>query len=183
MKFQVLLAACTCAMHCTSALLPEREPPPLPGALLQHTQQSGFWNLAQTVKAPLFTCRLSGTVILYNKYILAYYGFPFPIALTMWHMTFSGVLAFLLVRLGYVGVRIRACCASLATSCSAWGLAASMLTSQRNSRAPSSSVAHEGHLLPPLPVLDTPDSGLLWHPLSGRLPYCRLRQAGSAAGM
>eukprot|EP00891_Asterochloris_glomerata_P000641 jgi/Astpho2/641/Aster-04482 len=46
---------------------------------------------------------LSGTVILYNKYILAYYGFPFPIALTMWHMTFSGVLAFLLVRLGYVG--------------------------------------------------------------------------------
>ena len=75
--------------------------------------------------------RLSGTVILYNKYILAYYGFPFPIALTMWHMTFSGVLAFLLVRLGYVGVSLRACCASLATSFRAWGLAVTILPSQQ----------------------------------------------------
>ena len=65
--------------------------------------------------------RLSGTVILYNKYILAYYGFPFPIALTMWHMTFSGVLAFLLVRLGFVGVSLWACCCTLclATCCPA----------------------------------------------------------------
>ena len=45
---------------------------------------------------------LSGTVILYNKWILAYYGFPYPISLTMWHMVFSSVLAFLCVRLGYV---------------------------------------------------------------------------------
>ena len=45
---------------------------------------------------------LSGTVILYNKWILAYYGFPYPISLTMWHMAFSAVLAFLCVRLGYV---------------------------------------------------------------------------------
>lgn len=29
-------------------------------------------------------------------------GFPFPIALTMWHMGFSGLLAFACVRLGYV---------------------------------------------------------------------------------
>lgn len=63
------------------------------------------------MRAPSIIYRLSGTVILYNKYILAYYGFPFPIALTMWHMTFSGVLAFLLVRLGYVGVSHRARCA------------------------------------------------------------------------
>ena len=34
---------------------------------------------------------LSGTVILYNKWILAYYGFPYPITLTMWHMAFSSV--------------------------------------------------------------------------------------------
>ena len=34
---------------------------------------------------------LSGTVILYNKYILAYGGFPYPITLTMWHMLFSSV--------------------------------------------------------------------------------------------
>ena len=45
---------------------------------------------------------LSGTVILYNKWILAYYGFPYPISLTMWHMAFSSVLAVLCVRLGYV---------------------------------------------------------------------------------
>lgn len=45
---------------------------------------------------------LSGTVILYNKWILAYYGFGYPITLTMWHMFFSSVLAFACVRLGYV---------------------------------------------------------------------------------
>jgi len=45
---------------------------------------------------------LSGTVILYNKWILAYYGFPYPITLTMWHMFFSGTLAFACVRGGYV---------------------------------------------------------------------------------
>ena len=131
------LSSPTCSVHLRYALhfssaarerasTSARSPSPAFSARL-----SGFLNLAQTVRAPSFTCRLSGTVILYNKYILAYYGFPFPIALTMWHMTFSGVLAFLLVRLGYVGVRVRACCASLATSYSAWGLAASMLTSQQ----------------------------------------------------
>lgn len=45
---------------------------------------------------------LSGTVILYNKWILAYYGFPYPISLTMWHMLFSSALAFICVRSGYV---------------------------------------------------------------------------------
>lgn len=45
---------------------------------------------------------LSGTVILYNKWILAYYGFDYPITLTMWHMLFSSVLAFACVRGGYV---------------------------------------------------------------------------------
>ena len=37
-----------------------------------------------------------------TRWILAYYGFPYPISLTMWHMAFSSVLAFLCVRLGYV---------------------------------------------------------------------------------
>lgn len=41
---------------------------------------------------------LSATVIMYNKWILAFYGFPFPIALTLWHMFFCSVLAFALVR-------------------------------------------------------------------------------------
>ncbi|XP_059274760.1 probable sugar phosphate/phosphate translocator At5g25400 [Lycium ferocissimum] len=43
---------------------------------------------------------LSFTVIVYNKYILdrKLYGWPFPISLTMIHMTFCSSLAFLLVR-------------------------------------------------------------------------------------
>lgn len=45
---------------------------------------------------------LSGTVIMYNKWILAFYGFPYPVTLTMWHMLFSSALAFLCVRTGYV---------------------------------------------------------------------------------
>ena len=40
---------------------------------------------------------LSGTVIIYNKWILAVFGFPYPVTLTMWHMGFSSVLAFALV--------------------------------------------------------------------------------------
>ncbi|KAK9805398.1 hypothetical protein WJX73_000561 [Symbiochloris irregularis] len=47
---------------------------------------------------------LSGTVILYNKWILspAHFGFSYPISLTLWHMAFSSVLAFALVRSGVV---------------------------------------------------------------------------------
>ena len=41
---------------------------------------------------------LSAGVILYNKYVLAFFGFPFPVALTMIHMAFCSLLAFLLVR-------------------------------------------------------------------------------------
>ncbi|CAN4076901.1 unnamed protein product [Withania somnifera] len=43
---------------------------------------------------------LSFTVIVYNKYILdrKLYGWPFPISLTMIHMTFCSSFAFLLVR-------------------------------------------------------------------------------------
>ena len=43
---------------------------------------------------------LSAAVILINKYVLAYSGFPFPIALTLTHMAFCASLAFLLVKLG-----------------------------------------------------------------------------------
>jgi len=41
---------------------------------------------------------LSAAVILFNKYILSVYGFPFPIALTMIHMGFCSTLAFVIVR-------------------------------------------------------------------------------------
>jgi drug/metabolite transporter (DMT)-like permease len=41
---------------------------------------------------------LSAAVILFNKYILSVYGFPFPVALTMVHMAFCSALAFVIVR-------------------------------------------------------------------------------------
>ncbi|KAK9145959.1 hypothetical protein Sjap_005862 [Stephania japonica] len=43
---------------------------------------------------------LSSGVILYNKWVLSpkYFDFPFPITLTMIHMGFSGLVAFLLIR-------------------------------------------------------------------------------------
>ena len=41
---------------------------------------------------------LSATVIVFNKYILTTYGFPYPIALTMMHMGFCSAVAFVLVR-------------------------------------------------------------------------------------
>ncbi|GAB4819493.1 hypothetical protein N2152v2_006539 [Parachlorella kessleri] len=45
---------------------------------------------------------LSGAVIMFNKYILAYGGFPYPITLTMWHMFFCATLAIGLVKSGKV---------------------------------------------------------------------------------
>ena len=56
------------------------------------------------------TCRAStlpfsfsnAGVILYNKHILAYSGFPYPISLTLWHMLFCASLAVGLVRSGRV---------------------------------------------------------------------------------
>jgi hypothetical protein len=41
---------------------------------------------------------ISIAVILFNKWLLAYSGFPYPIALTMWHMTFCSSIAFASVR-------------------------------------------------------------------------------------
>ena len=40
---------------------------------------------------------LSAAVILINKYVLAFSGFAYPVALTICHMGFCSVLAFLLV--------------------------------------------------------------------------------------
>ncbi len=41
---------------------------------------------------------ISMSVILFNKYILAYSGFKYPIALTMWHMVFCTTVSAVLVR-------------------------------------------------------------------------------------
>jgi hypothetical protein len=37
-------------------------------------------------------------VILFNKWLLAFAGFPFPITLTLWHMFFCSAAGFLCVR-------------------------------------------------------------------------------------
>ncbi len=39
-------------------------------------------------------------VILLNKYVLAYSGFPFPVALTLIHMAFCSLLAVALIKAG-----------------------------------------------------------------------------------
>jgi hypothetical protein len=41
---------------------------------------------------------LSILVIMFNKWVLAYSGFPFPMALVMWHMFFCSLVGFLAVR-------------------------------------------------------------------------------------
>lgn len=41
---------------------------------------------------------ISIAVILFNKWLLAYSGFPFPIALTLWHMFFCSCVGILAVR-------------------------------------------------------------------------------------
>eukprot|EP00899_Mesostigma_viride_P013908 jgi/Mesvir1/22518/Mv18543-RA.1 len=45
---------------------------------------------------------LSGLVIVYNKYLLSSYGFPFPITLTLYHMIFCSIIGFVIVRSGLV---------------------------------------------------------------------------------
>jgi hypothetical protein len=41
---------------------------------------------------------ISIAVILFNKWLLAYSGFPFPIALTVWHMLFCSCVGVIAVR-------------------------------------------------------------------------------------
>ena len=45
---------------------------------------------------------LSAGVIMINKYVLAYSGFPFPVSLTLIHMLFCASVATLLVVTGVV---------------------------------------------------------------------------------
>ena len=41
---------------------------------------------------------ISSSVILFNKWLLAFSGFPYPIALTLWHMVFCSTVGVLCVR-------------------------------------------------------------------------------------
>ena len=45
---------------------------------------------------------ISISVILFNKWLLAFSGFPYPITLTMWHMLFCSSVGFLCVTVGKV---------------------------------------------------------------------------------
>jgi hypothetical protein len=57
--------------------------------------------LKEVVKAysyVLLWMGISTSVIMFNKWVLAYSGFPFPIALTVWHMSFCSFIGFVCVR-------------------------------------------------------------------------------------
>ena len=50
---------------------------------------------------------ISMAVIMFNKWILAYSGFGYPVALTMWHMVFCTALVTVLVRVFKVTNRLK----------------------------------------------------------------------------
>ncbi|KAG2499145.1 hypothetical protein HYH03_002728 [Edaphochlamys debaryana] len=69
----------------------------------QATASREFWIQAAITYSYIFLwIFLSALVIMVNKYVLAYSGFPFPIALTLTHMAFCSALAFVIIRLGFV---------------------------------------------------------------------------------
>ncbi|GLC35983.1 hypothetical protein PLESTB_000526000 [Pleodorina starrii] len=62
-----------------------------------------FWlQAAVTYSYILLWIFLSAVVIMVNKYVLTFAGFPFPIALTLTHMAFCSTLAFLIIKAGFV---------------------------------------------------------------------------------
>ncbi|KAL4434231.1 hypothetical protein ABPG75_000672 [Micractinium tetrahymenae] len=66
-------------------------------------KEHALWlRVAITYGYVLLWIALSAAVILYNKWVLAFSGFPYPVALTMWHMFFCAALAWVIIRLGYV---------------------------------------------------------------------------------
>ena len=52
---------------------------------------------AHTYSLVAFWIGSSALVILFNKYVLSSYGFPFPIALTMSHMAFCSLAAMVMI--------------------------------------------------------------------------------------
>lgn len=57
-----------------------------------------FRQIIQSYTYVLVWMSLSILVIMFNKWMLAYSGFPFPMALVMWHMCFCSAVGFLAVR-------------------------------------------------------------------------------------
>jgi drug/metabolite transporter (DMT)-like permease len=57
-----------------------------------------YYNISVALGCVALWITLSSSVILYNKWVLAYFGFPYPLFLTLFHMGFCSTLAFILVR-------------------------------------------------------------------------------------
>lgn len=73
-----------------------------PRARADAEPESVFFKIVKAYMYVAIWIGLSGVVIMFNKYLLAYRGFPYPISLTMWHMFFCATLAIGLVRTGVV---------------------------------------------------------------------------------
>ncbi len=86
-----MLCACAPTLSCLSALEACLEYMHLPYALCRYM---------------LLWITLSAGVILLNKYVLSFSGFPYPISLTCSHMLFCSGLAAVMVRLGWAEVRL-----------------------------------------------------------------------------
>lgn len=85
----------------TSSSSPPRPPPPPAAASTSSSSPpapvSALAAALQNAAAASLWISLSASVILFNKHILAFSGFPFPITLTAFHMAFSWACASVLV--------------------------------------------------------------------------------------
>lgn len=88
----------------TSSSSPPRQLPPPPAASTPSSSSpattaatSALATALQNAAAASLWISLSASVILFNKHILAFSGFPFPITLTAFHMAFSWACAAALV--------------------------------------------------------------------------------------
>ena len=78
----------------TKLLSPDKEAQPNEGGAMCTSSTQALMDLA----AVALWITLSAFVIMFNKFILSYKEFPFPITLTMWHMLFSSSIAIALVK-------------------------------------------------------------------------------------
>lgn len=87
MRSECALFSFECPSVCSFTCLPKSDPA---AHALKNIAYASVW------------ISLSASVIMFNKYIISSCGFLFPVSLTLWHMTFSSLVATLLVRTGKV---------------------------------------------------------------------------------
>lgn len=76
----------------TACFCPQRAPLPSPLCPAPPAQAAPPYSPMPSAASAL------PAVILFNKWLLAYSGFPFPITLTMWHMAFCSTVGFVCIR-------------------------------------------------------------------------------------